>query len=862
MMGRRWVGTALLACVLTMAPGARAQDEYAPAESAAPPAETTTTESTTTETTTTETTTTEPGQSPDASSGPSAPDSTPPPSAAEAVANLETIPVAQPPPALPQPGVTEGDDTTHLDEIVVTAQKRAQRLVDVPINVSAMSRDEVQNTRIEQVKDVAGYVPNLDIKEQVPGAIPVVSIRGVGLDDFSSTNSPAAGIYVDGVTLSSLALMSFDMYDIERIEVLKGPQGTLYGRNSTAGAINIISGKATLEKEGFLKGSAGTYASSDLEGMINFPVGEFGVRFAGKVIRQGEGFWQSRRNNEPNDTPTSPGGVQDTLGGLPIALPGGTPNIGVPPLSYGRDTRNDPVVRDIGSRDLQLGRVRIGWDATPYLHLDLKVEGQRQDSEMGQPEGFGSNCEPGFKPIDPDHCTDATGYSDRDREPYKGDWRGDFPYQIHQLGETLLADWDLGFGTLSSVTGYISLRRFFHIDVDGSPADEFDFFQADTVKQWTQELRLAGETGPANWLLGVFGSGDRITVHTDGNHQDLVPDLHSVIDVVQDTQSAAAFANADWKLFERFTLVTGLRYTYESRHYVGGSTWTHEVPGTLESTYLDDKITDSNWSWKLGANFAPTHKTLIYANIAKGVKSGGYFSGVTAQQAQLVAYKPEQLTALEAGFKLQGPFAINTSAFYYDYKDKQTFERSNTAPVQLIGNVDKARLYGADLEATWRALDGFLEGLTLQTGVGVLRSWLGEFPSPNSSPVPGSEPTPVPAGNKLANAPELTVNGVVRYELPLFDTGTLTTWQVDGHYSAATFKEATNDPLIASDSYLIWNARASLLSAERNWEIAVFGKNLTNELYVVNGLDIGAFFFGNRNYNAPRTAGVEVSVRF
>jgi iron complex outermembrane receptor protein len=795
-------------------------------------------------------------------SAPAATDAPTPPPAADATAaaaELKTIPVAQGAPALPGPGPTETDQSTHLDEIVVTAQKRAQRLVDVPINVSSLSRDDVQATRIEQVRDVSGYVPNLDIKEQVPGAIPVVSIRGVGLDDFSSTNSPAAGIYVDGVTLSSLALMSFDMYDIERIEVLKGPQGTLYGRNSTAGAINVISAKASQEKEGFLKAGAGTYQANDLEGMINVPFGDFAVRFAGKIIRQGEGFWKSRQNNDPESGTSATGLVP---GGLPVSLP--LPGeLKVPPVSFGTNTSSQPIVRDIGKRDVMLGRMRIGGDLTPYLHLDLKVEGQRQRSEMGQPEAFGSLCV-NSAPIDPAHCTDALGYSDRDGDPYKGDWRGSFPYTIDQLGETLLADWDLGFATLSSVSGYISMRRFFHIDVDGTPADEFDFFQGDRVRQWTQELRLSGETGPATWLLGAFGSGDRILVHTDGRHEDLIPQEFSTIAADQLTRSAAGFANVDWKLFDGFSLVSGLRYTFETRSYVGGSTWTVTIPNEISDTFINASIRDTNWSWKLGANYAPTHKTLLYANASRGTKSGGFFSGITTQQVQLQPYKPEQLTAYEAGFKLQGPLSLNTSAFYYDYRDVQTFIRSNTAPVQLIGNVPQATSYGLDLESTWRAIDGWFDGLTAQTGVGWLRTRLGAFPSPNGSIValPNQAPTEVPAGNHLANAPALTFNGLLRYEVPLFSSGTLGALQFDGHYSASTFKEATNDPLIASKPYWIFNARAAVMSAERNWEVALWGRNLTNELYVVQGLDIGAFFFGNHNYNAPRTGGLEVSVHF
>lgn len=732
----------------------------------------------------------------------------------------------------------EPEVATQLDVVEVTAQKRVQSLVDVPINVTAVSRDDVRNTRIEQVRDLAGYVTNVDIKEQVPGAIPVVSIRGVGLDDFSSTNSPAAGIYVDQVTLSSLALMSFDLFDIERIELLKGPQGTLYGRNSTAGAINVLSAAPGAVREGYVKLGYGDYKTSDLEGMYNLPLGDtLSLRIAAKYIRQDEGYWESRSGKDEAYV--------------------------APSSNY---TSADPVVRRLGARDVQLARARLAWQATETLNIDLKVEGLRQRSEMGQPEMFGTfNSTPGAcQPIDPDNCTDALGYTDDDRDPYVGHYRGDFPYLIDQLGETLLVDWDMGWASLSLVTGQVAFERFFHIDVDATPADEFDFFQADTVDQWTQELRLAGAADLGDWLVGAFYGEDTIVVDTEGRHQDLIAGESSKIDADQDTESGALFANMDWKpagfgwaWAEPFTVTTGLRYTDETRAYAGGTEWTVNIPGTLDDTREDSSIADRNWSWKAGLNYKPGAASLIYASASRGVKSGGYFAGVTNAQYQLDPYEPEQLTAYELGYKLAGVLSINTSAFHYDYRDKQTFMRAGGAAAQFIGNVPEAWTRGLDVEASWRAI----EGLTLGGGVGLLRTWMGEFVGPVDADM-DNRGDPVPAGNKLPNSPELTWVAKARYELPLFGSAWLAALQGDAHYSDEAFKEATNDPLIKSGAYTVYNARFSFMTAERNWELSFWGRNLTDERYVVQGLDIATFFLGNRNYNAPRTMGAELLWHF
>jgi iron complex outermembrane recepter protein len=749
----------------------------------------------------------------------------------------ETAQTAEPPlgvVAVPEPPAAPVEDVTEFDVVEVTAQKRVQSLVEVPINVNTIDRDNIEKVRIEQVRDVMGYVPNMDIKEQVPGAIPVVTIRGVGLDDFSSTNSPAAGIYVDQVPLTSLALMSFDLYDMERIEVLKGPQGTLYGRNSNAGAINVITARASLDHEGYLRAGYGSYDAKDLEGAYNLPLGDtFAVRVAAKWIRQDEGFWKSRTSASEAYNNNS--------------------------ASY---TSDRPEVRTVGLRDILLGRVRLGWEPAPELSLDLKVDSLRQRSEMGQPEFWGSNCTPPAQPIDPDNCSDFLGYKDTDRDPYRGDWRGEFPYHVDQLAETLAVDYDFGWATLTSVTGHIDFERNFHIDVDATPADQFDFFQSDTVEQLTQEVRLGGDVALGYWLAGLFWSQDTATVDTPGNHQHLLAATSHIL-AQQDTEGRGIFANMDWKLgalaeaLDKFSVTTGLRWSGETRDYVGGTTWSVQVPGLIENTHQDATLEDSNVSWKAGLNFAPTRATLVYVNASQGVKSGGFFSGVTTNQRQLEPYLPEELTAYELGAKLAGAIALNASVFRYDYRNLQTFMRDGSAPVQFVGNIPEAEITGADFDATLRVLDG----LTLIAGVGLLDARLGAFLGPDG-PDPDQDPDPHPAGNRAANAPEFTWNALARYELPIFETGLVVALQGDARYADEMYKEATNDPLIKSEPYTIYNARASLLEAAGAWELALWGRNLTDELYVVQGADIAVFGMGNRNYNAPRTYGAELIWRF
>lgn len=716
-----------------------------------------------------------------------------------------------------------------IETVTVTAQKRKQNILDIGENVSAVSGSEVRDRGVEQVRDLPGYISNLDVKEQVPGAMPVISIRGVGLDDFSSTNNPAAGVYIDEVFLSSLALMSFDLYDLQRVEVIKGPQGTLYGRNSTAGAINVITARPSTDGfESFAQAGYGNYAAFDAQGMMNVPVSDtFAVRFAGRTIQQGEGFWFNRVTGD-----------------------------------------------DVGERNLFSGRASAAWTPTNDISVDLKFDGMRVRSDMGNGEFFGLVGPTPPCPGAPS-CFESHGYNDTDGDPFTGDWSGAHFYNIDQWGSTLKAEADLGAATLTSVTGYIQFERAFYTDTDATPFLQTDFIQSDKVKQVSQEVRLTGTSeGVADWLFGVFYSHDHVTVHTPGFHDDLF-NTQTLTFADQETDSAAAFAHIEWILTDQLKLVTGLRYTWEEKSDVGGTIDVNNLyntffgapapgfgscllsptctpaPGAVTLAGVDTTISDTNWSWRIGLNWKTDEHTLLYASASQGTKSGGFFSGIATIPNQLDPYKPETLIAYEIGLKKQySTFQFTGSAFYYDYSDVQTFIRDGVFPVQRLGNVDEATIYGADVDAVWKPEE--VEGLTLQAGIGLLHTELGEFVSAAGI---------VPEGNKLPNAPDMTFNALARYDIFLGDAMFLSL-QGDTHYSDAMFKDALNDPIIASDSYWIFNGRLALISNDDDWELAVWGKNLTDELYVTQGLNVLALGYGNRGYNAPRTYGVTLSKRF
>ena len=372
--------------------------------------------------------------------------------------------------------VPSGDDTA-IGEMIVTAQKRRESSNDVGMAISALSGDALATQRVSRVMDLAGFVPNLDIKEQVPGAIPVITIRGVGLNDFGAANNPSAGVYIDQVYVASIAMMSFDFYDLERIEVLKGPQGTLYGRNSTAGAINIITRKPQQSFEAYTTLGYGNYDTIDAEGALNVPLGESAaMRVSARSIQQSEGFWESR------------------------LLPGDS----------------------IGERDILMGRVQFALAPTDAIDVNLKVDAMRSRSETGPAGVLRHNRI--LRPVDRARQSSPATSTIRNALtclvtptsmaiPYKGDWARNAVYDQDNLAATLTIDARLGELTLTSVTGYVDFDRTFDIDSDATPAREVDFLESDDVTQFSQELRLAGETRR--------GELDRrcVLFHRRGRHQ-------------------------------------------------------------------------------------------------------------------------------------------------------------------------------------------------------------------------------------------------------------------------------------------------------------------------------------------------------
>ena len=719
------------------------------------------------------------------------------------------------------------------DDIVVTALKRSQRLLDVPATVSVLSPQRLVESRIEQVEALAGTVSNVNVRQTIPGVSPVITIRGVGLDDFSTTNSPATGVAVDEVTLSSIALLNADFFDIGRVEIVKGPQGTLYGRNTVGGAVNIISAQPVDKFQAAASAGYGNYQTFDFSGMINVPLSDtLALRVAGKTIQQREGYYTSDHLRDG---------------------------------SVGQ--------RDIGKRNVILGRAQLGYN-NGDVSIVGKYEIQHVRSDMGQYK-FNGTFTPGkpfvicapiaAKRYDNSQCSDAFGFMNNDPNRFHISIAGDVPYDVDEHLLSLNAKAKVGRFDLTSVTGYISFDRTYRIDVDSTPREELDFIQRDKVHQFSQELRAATKVGIADILVGAFYSYDR----AKGNNDDLIsqiplilfgfPSQNAKTVFDQQTRSAAGFANVIVHLTDRLSLTTGGRYTWERRHYTGGTIYplcprspVNPICAALgiTTTAADFTISDKNWSWKAGLDYKINDDALVYASISKGTKSGGFVTRFTTSDGQLLPYKPESLIAYEVGAKAQFNrlLSVDGAVFYYDFKNVQTTLLDGTVapPLQRLSNINgTSTLYGGEISAVFRPA----EGLTLQAGGGWLHSKLAPFAT---GPVPFT-------GKRFSNAPNFTFNALGRYETPVIANRYRVIAQADVSHEASADKDATNDSFVFQKPFWLLNARLAVATEDKHWEVAFWGKNLTNTQYTVSGGNtIGLGVIGLTT-NTPRTFGASLS---
>ncbi|MGH8223920.1 MAG: TonB-dependent receptor [Woeseiaceae bacterium] len=731
--------------------------------------------------------------------------------------------------------------TTSIEEVIVTAQRREQNVQDVGIAVTPLGGETLQNLNISTATDIVRAVPGLKMNAYSSAQV-VFNIRGVSQNDYGDQQEPPVAVYQDDSYSSSINLASFPVFDLARVETLRGPQGTLFGRNATGGAIQFISNKPTNELEGYTNLTVGRFNQVIVDGAISGPLNDsFQGRFA-FIVNQDDGWMRSIVPGVPDRGGTDHYAVRGTLAWQPSEAT--DVDLILRYLEADRETQAGLYSHEPACPNAQFQ----GEFTPPTLACPFWGTGP---GESGT--GFRNDAIIPSRGGDP-FATAETEPSFVDREIF---------------GATLHVYSELGGADLVAITDFQNSDKFYIEGGDSSPDEGVFFFQGSDLEQISQEVRLSWSAGRHGLVGGVYFmkvDGEYIGKFADpfyGYDPDVV--------FSQKTTSYAVFVQDEWSVTDRVRLIGGLRYWNDTREgaYFGNApaipalgqpevtiifNQSEIFPGGSSVTPGDAKTSFDDVTARLELDYRPSDDLLWYVSYNRGSKSGGYtFStGTPFDPNQIaflegIAFDPEVLNAYELGMKsnLGGSATLNLSAFYYDYKDYQAF--AQVGPVQSVINLD-AEATGLEAELNARPT----ERLTLQIGASLMDSEVKDILLPDLVTV---------VNHDLPQAPSFSGNALARYEFPL-GAGTASI-QGDVLYSDAFCFTVLCAPVEAEESYTVANARIGYAAPDRRWEIAAFVNNVFEEEYRVYAFDSSLFSGVVAGvYGKPRTYGVTGTWRF
>ncbi len=717
--------------------------------------------------------------------------------------------------------VSPGRAQTTLDVIVVTAQKRVQNLQDVPVAIDAFTGAALQAAGAVQPVDLGAVTPNLSAKNAVGNTSPIFTLRGIGLNDFATNGTQPVGVYLDEVYLANNAELSFQLMDVQQVEVLKGPQGTLYGRNTTAGAVSFTTNKPTSEFDAGVDITGGQWGLFGLDAYVNGALTDnLSARFAVSGERQFEGYF-----------------VNDETG-----------------QHWGQTRRGS-------------WRGQLLWDLGS-THVLVNYHGGIDKSDNWYYKWI-AEAVPGQSAVS---LRLAALAAQENPNIYHGNHAEQPPPFIDNLsnGLTTTIDHDYGFATLKSITSIEDLDVVRSEDYGSVPVPDGWNRYAGHLVQYSEEARLTSNGAQAwNWIVGAFIGRDRLREGDLYNELDNPVFSTYIYDVsyLQTTTSAALFTHNDIALTDALHLTVGLRYTEEEKHYTGGTTplpgehgsnlfypdGTVCVPTCLVNTVL--KYHEP--TGKLGLDYR-FDNVLTYASYSRGYKSGGVTGFYVTDVGAMAPYKPEFINAYEVGFKsnwADNTLRLNGAFFYYDYKDLQAFGvEANAQGVDefRIFNIDKSRVDGLELETSWLPFAGFKWDL----GLGLLNTKVLES---NIQTTAASGAFVGIVGNRLGNAPDAELDTGISYRWPLAGSRTATV-EVDANYRGGAFYYVQGDPRQFQPAYVLVNPRITLGGPGDVWKLSLWAKNVTNKQYFREIFNDGGSVIGFPA--APRQVGATLSYRW
>jgi iron complex outermembrane receptor protein len=734
-----------------------------------------------------------------------------------------------------------------IEQVVVTAQKREQTLQETPIAISALSTAAIEERNIHDIAALNGMVPNLRLASSPGNANgATINIRGSVTINPALTMEPTVGLYLDGIYIGKNVGGVFDIADLERVEVLRGPQGTLYGKNTLGGAINLITKKPSGEFGGEIKASVGNYDYSSVRATLDTPsigtIGEGIGKLSAKLA-----FIASNRA----------GFVDNVQSAQPGALA--------------------PSGQDFGNLHSHAGRAALRWQPTDAIEALYSYDFSRSDqrprfyqlTRVDQPTvGFLAGLA-GFP------GTDLTGFTSTHRQS-KGSEDAGRDDNAYVDGHGLVISWDagtlgvLGDVTFKSLTGHRQIRANDDLDWDGSPYPLMETIRKIGYHATSQEFQMVGKTERVNYVAGLYYFKE--SGHTD-NPLFLtlfgLPAINSFYGL--DNKAYAAFAQADYTppiLDDRLTVTVGARVTKEkkeiTRSYIFG--------GSAVISDMKFNKDYSNTSPTIIANYRITDDINVYGKIARGWKAG-VFNAESSDIAELNnPIKPEVVTSYEIGMKsrwLDNRVNANIAYFYDFHKDMQISRFDQASAQSAFTNAGKADIQGIELELVAQPTDA----LQISVAYGWLDATYKKYEDTCRLTPTGANPCPTGVApgatfdaknvNKFPYTPKNTANVAVQYTQPL-PIGELIA-RVDWSYSDdfAIYPDPFNDENTSIDSYQLVDARLTwgkVKLANNELAVSAWVKNLTDEKYRVNGIEWGPYTM--MNYGDPRTYGMDVSLKF
>lgn len=700
-----------------------------------------------------------------------------------------------------------------LEKVTVTAQKREETVQEVPAPISVLSGDKIRQASLNSANEITRYIPNTSAGTTDGHGRPRWWIRGLGTGDQGANTVSPVGIYMDDVYISNISATGFPLFDLDRVEVLRGPQGTLWGKNTTGGAINFISKKPSFKEDGYYKVDLGNYANRAVEGAYGDSL--IDDKLAARVAIRHQG-------NDGYNENKADGNDQGAL--------------------------EDDAIR------LQFLAV-----LSDELEANLNVHSRRyHDTGSASAVNYGTGR----------NGNNQFGYH---VDPKQGDvyYNAKNSANIEQDGANLNLIWQLGELELTSITAFESFNREGVSDSDNTPLElQRGYAYADS-RQYSQEFRLASpRTDRLNWVAGLHYFKEDLDAKSASGALDntYVRRYYNRVAYDQTTESYATFGSVTYNFTDDFSLTGGLRWTQERKSidlnrvanvgqasFGGGDWW---KPGNVTSPLAvtaqqDESNTWSDWTYDVTPEYKLSDNARVYFRYSKGFRSGGYNAGVTTQ-ATVATVDPEYLTAYELGLKSEwfdGRLNANASLFYYDYTDIQLniVTAVDNQTVSRLANGAQGEAYGAEFELEAIPLDN----LHVNFGLGLLHTEFTDYTSGNNDY----------SGNNFVRAPNVSAVLGADYRIPLNVGGAIvvgTDWDTRSRQYFFTNDQTQN---MRSGGYTLGNARVTYELPGAKTEITGYVHNLTDKEYRSHTLP-GGYQSAGVMFGDPRTVGVSLTSRF